>query len=87
MNNNFKYLIKQIDPVAYIGNWGRVQWAENIYPQLNDNMYGEHHLEEMAKLVLDECINKLIDMHYEINDAHNFYQHAAERLKVHFNIK
>ena len=79
--------IKQIDPVAYIGNWGRVQWAENIYPQLGDKMYGEHHLKEMGNLVLEECINKLMDMHKEVNDAHNHYHHAAVRLKEHFGIK
>jgi hypothetical protein len=31
--------IEQAQPVARIGNWGRVEWYDGIHPQLGDVMY------------------------------------------------
>ena len=61
MNKRIKELVKKLgpDPVGYIGNWGRVQWADNIYPQLGDQMYAAVDLQELAELIVQECINKI----------------------------
>ena len=32
-------LLEQAEPVATIGNWGKVIWAEDVYPQLGDKLY------------------------------------------------
>lgn len=79
--------IEQIHPLAYIGNWGQIEWSKNIFPQLHDKMYGEHHLELMGYLIVNECINKLMDMDKNTKGAHSYYLHAAVQLKDHFNIK
>lgn len=50
--DEIKELIKECrNPVGYIGNWGRVQWADNVYPQLGDDLYAGVDLETFAKLV------------------------------------
>ena len=57
MNERIRELAKQLgpDPVATIGNWGRVEWADNIYPQLGDRMYAAVDLEKFAELIVREC--------------------------------
>jgi hypothetical protein len=54
MNERIKELAKKLgpDPVGYIGNWGRVEWADNIYPQLGDRMYAAVDLEKFAELII-----------------------------------
>ncbi len=50
--DEIKELIRECrNPVGYIGNWGRVQWADNVYPQLGDDLYAGVDLEAFAKLV------------------------------------
>ena len=50
--DEIKELIRECrNPVGYIGNWGRVQWVDNVYPQLGDDLYAGVDLEAFAKLV------------------------------------
>ena len=58
MNERIQKLALQLGPVATIGNWGRVEWADNIYPQLGDKMYAAIDLEKFAELIVRECINR-----------------------------
>ena len=59
MNERIKELAKQLGPVATIGNWGRVEWADNVYPQLGDKMYAAIDLQEFALLIVRECCQYL----------------------------
>jgi hypothetical protein len=72
MNERIKELAGQLSPVATIGNWGRVEWADNVYPQLADKMYAAVDLEKFAELIVRECLgcsnnlaNHYIDNHSE----------------------
>jgi hypothetical protein len=56
MNERIKELALQLGPVATIGNWGRVEWADNIYPQLGDEMYAAIDLEKFAELIIQKCM-------------------------------
>jgi hypothetical protein len=60
MNERIKQLVKKLgpDPVATIGNWGRVEWADNVYPQLGDQMYAAVDLQEFAELIIRGCASK-----------------------------
>lgn len=55
MNDRIKELAEQLGPVATIGNWGRVEWADNVYPQLGDRMYAAIDLQKFAELIVWEC--------------------------------
>ena len=55
MNERIKELANQLGPIATIGNWGRVEWADNVYPQLGDRLYAAIDLEEFAELIVREC--------------------------------
>jgi hypothetical protein len=55
MNERIRELAEQLDPVATIGNWGRVEWADNVYPQLNDKMYAAIDLQKFAELIIADC--------------------------------
>jgi hypothetical protein len=55
MNERIKELAGQLGPVATIGNWGRVEWADNVYPQRGDKMYAAVDLEKFAELIVREC--------------------------------
>jgi hypothetical protein len=56
MNERIKELANQLGPVATIGNWGRVDWADNVYPQLGDKMYAAIDLAEFAEMIVRECL-------------------------------
>jgi hypothetical protein len=56
MNPRIKELADQLGPIATIGNWGRVEWADNVYPQLGDKMYAAIDLRKFAELIVAECI-------------------------------
>jgi hypothetical protein len=56
MNERIKELANQLGPVATIGNWGRIEWADNVYPQLGDKMYAAIDLQKFAELIVKECI-------------------------------
>jgi hypothetical protein len=59
MNERIKELADQLGPVATIGNWGRVEWLDNVYPQLGDRMYAAIDLQKFAKLIVSECMDVL----------------------------
>lgn len=59
MNKRIMELAKQSGPVATIGNWGRVEWADNVYPQLGDRMYASIDLDKFAQLIINECIDQV----------------------------
>lgn len=44
----------QQEPVAVIGNWGRVEWAEGVFPQLGDKMYAAPPNREWVGLTDEE---------------------------------
>ena len=56
MNERIRELANQLGPVATIGNWGRIEWADNVYPQLGDKMYAALDLQKFAELIVRECI-------------------------------
>lgn len=55
MNKRIKELACQLGPIATIGNWGRVEWADNVYPQLGDRLYAAIDLQKFAELIVLEC--------------------------------
>ena len=59
MNERIWELSEQLGPVATICNWGRVRWADNVYPQLGDKMYAAIDLERFAELIVRECVNEI----------------------------
>ena len=83
MNDRIQELAKQLgpDPVATIGNWGRVEWADNIYPQLGDRMYAAVDLEKFAELIVRECIG-IVKQRW-INPDEDV---IAEEIKQHFGV-
>ena len=82
MNERIKELANQLGPVATIGNWGRVEWADNVYPQLGDKMYAAIDLEKFAELIVKECI--------DINKqelSFNAFETLLNRYKQHFGVE
>ena len=55
MNEKIKELARQLGPVGTIGNWGRVNWADEVYPQHGDKLYAAIDLEKFAELIVREC--------------------------------
>lgn len=44
---------KEPELVAVIGNWGRVEWADGVYPQMGDRLYSAPQ-KQWVGLTLDE---------------------------------
>jgi hypothetical protein len=87
MNERIKELANQLGPVATIGNWGRVDWANNVYPQLGDKMYAAIDLEKFAASIIRECAD-FIDSHEQIDkygEAMNMVY--GEDLIKHFGVE
>ena len=87
MNEQIKKLAKQLgpDPIGYIGNWGRVEWADNVYPQLGDKMYAAIDLEKFAEVIVKECASVLLKWKGE---PFPFDENlAASLIKEHFGVK
>jgi hypothetical protein len=86
MNERIKELAEQLDPVATIGNWGRVEWADNVYPQLGDKMYADIDLQKFAELIVRGCV----DIAYTNADVDETYDYAcyaiAWKIKKHFGV-
>jgi len=61
MNERIKELADQLGPVATIGNWGRVEWSDNVYPQLGDRMYAAIDLQKLAELIVAEMLQTCKD--------------------------
>ena len=55
MNERIRELADQLGPIATIGNWGRVEWTDNVYPQLGDQLYAAIDLQKFAELIVKEC--------------------------------
>ena len=60
MNKRIRELAERLDPVATIGNWGRVEWSDNVYPQLGDKMYAAIDLQKFAELIVAECADAIL---------------------------
>jgi len=90
MNERIKEILSKINsPVGYIGNWGRVQWAGNVYPQLGDDLYARVDLEKFAQLIVSECAticNKIYFDNYP--DAEDFERsEEGDAIKKHFGVE
>jgi hypothetical protein len=83
MNERIKQLAEQAGPVATIGNWGRVEWADNVYPQIGDRMYAAVDLEKFAELIVRECGVALSPM---LRDMVSRGQ-AFDLIKEHFGVE
>jgi len=85
MNERIQQLVKQSgpDPVGYIGNWGRVQWADNVYPQLGDQMYAAVDLQEFAELIVRKCAEVVTGAVDHREPASTY----ADKIKKHFGVE
>jgi len=59
MNERILELANKLGPIATIGNWGRVEWKDNVYPQIGDKLYAAIDLEKFAELIVRENANYL----------------------------
>lgn len=59
MNERIFELAAQFGPVATISNWGKVEWLDDVYPQLGDVMYADVDLQKFAELIIQECIEQV----------------------------
>ena len=83
MNEKVKQLVqKSSSAVGYIGNWGRVQWADDVYPQVGDDLYAGVDLEKFTELIVKECAD-LIREKYNSPDA----ELLSTNLEDHFGVK
>jgi hypothetical protein len=104
MNERIQKLLLELDsPVGRIGNWGRVEWADNVYPQLGDDLYAKVDLEKFVELIVRECseicINENVsnlDLNVMQNSGKFTVQdlatkscgeNLAKRIKEHFGVK
>ena len=94
MNERIQKLALQLGPVATIGNWGRVEWADNIYPQLGDKMYAAIDLEKFAELIVRECAEQIIakgtdwvDFAPSQTGVRPEYWNMAQQIKQHFGVE
>jgi hypothetical protein len=83
MNKRIKELAKELGPVATIGNWGRVEWADNVYPQFGDKMYAAVDLEKFAELIVRECADIVADAVDHREPASTY----VEKIKQHFGVE
>ena len=97
MNERIKELADQLGPIATIGNWGRVEWADNVYPQLGDRLYAAIDLEEFAELIVRECarVAAQTPCPYDDEDARKTFGHtwdmacveSARDIRKHFGVE
>ena len=91
MNERIKELANRLGPVATIGNWGRVEWADNVYPQLGDKMYASIDLEKFAELIVRECEKVAKDSQWysesPSNGWRNPIRHVCNVMKEHFGVE
>jgi len=80
MNERIRELVEQLGPVATIGNWGRVKWADDVYPQFGDKMYAAIDLERFAELIVEECIDAVLDADGE--EEYDYLQSIRKRFGV-----
>jgi hypothetical protein len=83
MNTRIQELAKELGPVATIGNWGRIEWADNVYPQLGDKMYASIDLEKFAELIVKECA-EIAD---NADATREKWQSIGKFVKEHFGVE
>ena len=86
MNERIKEIAVQLRPIATIGNWGRVEWADNVYPQLGDRMYADIDLEKFAELIVRECV-EVCKSRAGNSDYNTGRMHCASDIKDHFGVE
>lgn len=62
MNERILELANELGPIATIGNWGRVEWKDNVYPQLGDKLYAAIDLQKFAALIVRECAKRSLEL-------------------------
>ena len=82
MNERIKELADQLGPVATIGNWGRVEWANDVYPQFGDKMYAAIDLQKFAELIVRECVDIL-----NTRKDHSVIVNSIKEIKEHFGVE
>jgi hypothetical protein len=89
MNKRIRELANQLSPVAKIGNWGRVEWSINVYPQLGDEMYAAIDLEKFAELIVRECADICNEIYFDRYPAAEEFERSEEgdAIKKHFGLK
>jgi len=90
VNERIQELAKELGPVATIGNWGRVEWADNVYPQLGDKMYASIDLEKFAELIIQECFQACMNegASYEEKSAGAYQSNLyVTAIKKHFGVE
>ena len=94
MNERIRELADQLGPVATIGNWGRVEWSDNVYPQLGDRMYADIDLQKFAELIVKECAEQIIakgtdwvDFAPSQTGVRPEYWDMAQQIKKHFGVE
>ena len=84
MNERIRELAKAL-AIGTIGNWGRVEWKDNVYPQLGDKLYAAIDLEKFTELIVRECAELTLD--YK-NEAHyNGWLDHCDAIKKHFGVE
>lgn len=96
MNERIQELANKLGPIATIGNWGRVEWKDNVYPQLGDKLYAAIDLQKFAELIIQECIQcgnvlakHYIDTHTEKDQAMLLASIAdySSEIRKHFGVE
>ena len=75
-------------------NRGKLAQARRFYHHVinggelkpEDVSYMVSALEEAYDNILQECCDKLMEMHENVNGDHNYYHHASVQLKQHFGV-
>ena len=86
MNKRIEQLAGQLGPVATIGDWGRVEWADNVYPQLGDKMYAAVDLAKFAELIVQECVRHFNEDYQRDFDT-NWREDLSKSIEKHFGVK
>jgi hypothetical protein len=92
MNERIKELLQNKPvPIGSIGNWGRVEWDYNVYPQLGDQLYAGVDLQKFAEAIVKECAviiaqckDQAIDEDWNVDEA---MSNVEMDLKDHFGIE
>ena len=79
MNERIQQLADQLGPIATIGNWGRVEWTDNVYPQLGDQLYAAIDLQKFAELIVKECA--------EVAEDYDGAHYVGTAIKQHFGVE
>jgi len=83
MNERIKKLATELGPIATIGNWGRVEWKDNVYPQLGDKLYAAIDLQKFALSIVKECA-ELVDT---LNESYGAPSTGGKFIKKHFGVE